>query len=245
MSNNNIRLKWEEFINNDKYSIYFPENPAIQKPIKKSTDIKPKKEKESKETVEQRKISEYQELTKKMSIQKSDNTNKMFKDKPQLWEQYHEARDFSFQGYEQNEIPVNKIISYLETKKNHKLKILDLGCGRNLIKEHFKNNKKFTITGYDHISYNGSKVSDICNLEDEEEDTIDVCVYSQSLMGSNWKEYLDEGKIVLRYNGEMIISESSERYEIIKNYLIEIGMKIIKGDYNETKRWFYINVIKN
>ena len=245
MKNTIIKKKWEEFIT--EYQQYFPDNPAIQKPIKKSIDIKPKKESLTKETDEQRKqrkISEYQELTKKMSIQKSDNTNKMFKDKPELWEQYHEARDFSFQGYEQDEIPVNKIISYLETKKNHRLKILDLGCGRNLIKEHFKDNKKFTITGYDHISYNGSKVSDISNLEDEEEDTIDVCVYSQSLMGSNWKEYLDEGKYVLRYNGEMIISESSERHEIIKNYLIEIDMKIIKEEYNETKRWFYINVIK-
>jgi superfamily II DNA or RNA helicase len=240
-----IKKKWEEFIT--EYQQYFPENPAIQKITKKSINIIPKKNKEIKQTDEQkkqRKISEYQELTKKMSIQKSDNTNKMFKDKPELWEQYHEARDFSFQGYEQDEIPVNKIISYLETKKNHRLKILDLGCGRNLIKEHFKDNKKFTITGYDHISYNGSKVSDISNLEDEEEDTIDICVYSQSLMGSNWKEYLDEGKYILRYNGEMIISESSERYEIIKKYLIEIGMKIIKEDYNETKRWFYINVIK-
>jgi Mn-dependent DtxR family transcriptional regulator len=63
-------------------------------------------------------------------------------------------------------------------------------------------------------------------------------------MGSNWKEYLDEGKYILRYNGEMIISESSERYEIIKNYLTEIDMKIIKEDYNEAKRWFYINAIK-
>ena len=60
--------------------------------------------------------------------------------------QYHKARDFSFMGYEQTEVPVNKIISYLETKKNHRLKILDLGCGRNLIKQHFKDNKKFTIT---------------------------------------------------------------------------------------------------
>ena len=48
-------------------------------------------------------------------------------------------------------------------------KILDLGCGRNLINQHFKDNKKFTITGYDHISCNGSKVSNISNLEDEED----------------------------------------------------------------------------
>ena len=42
----------------------------------------------------------------------------------------------------------------------------------------------------------------------------------------------------------MIISESSERYENIKNYLTELDMKIINEDYDKNKRWFYINVIK-
>lgn len=42
----------------------------------------------------------------------------------------------------------------------------------------------------------------------------------------------------------MIISESSERYEIIKDYLVELDMKIINEEYDKNKRWFYINVIK-
>ena len=218
----------------------------IEKPVKKSINIvineniTNETDKEKKKRI----ISEYQELSKKMVIQKSETTFNMFKTEPTLWEQYHEARDFSFKGYDQDEVPVNRIIKYLETKKNHRLKILDLGCGRNYIKEYFKDNKKFTITGYDYISCNGSKVADISNLEDEEEETIDVCIYSQSLMGNNWKGYLDEGKRILRYNGEIIISESSERYENIKNYLTELDMKIINEDYDKNKRWFYINVIK-
>lgn len=140
----------------------------------------------------------------------------MFNDKPELWEEYHKARDFSFKGYDkQDEIPVNKIISKLESKIKYKLKILDLGCGRNLIKQHFKHNTNLNITGYDYVENNGSKIADISHLP-EENDIIDICVYSQSLMGSNWKEYLTEGKRVLRYNGEMIISESVERFNIVK-----------------------------
>ena len=50
----------------------------------------------------------------------------------------------------QDEIPINKIIKYLESKSKHKLKILDLECGRNLIYQHFKYNKKMTIIGYDY-----------------------------------------------------------------------------------------------
>ena len=39
----------------------------------------------------------------------------------------------------------------------------------------------------------------------------------------------------------MIISESVERYNIVKEYL---KMNIINADYNKSLRWFYINAIK-
>ncbi len=42
----------------------------------------------------------------------------------------------------------------------------------------------------------------------------------------------------------MIISESVERYEIIKTYLQSINMHIIKEDYKDTNRWFYLYAIK-
>lgn len=137
---------------------------------------------------------------------------------------------------------INKIISYLETKSKHKLKILDLGCGRNLIYQHFKDNKKMTIIGCDYVSFNDSIKYDISKLPDDE--TIKICIYSQSLMGFNWKEYLNEGVRVLEYNGEIIISESIERYKTIKEYLEELKMKIIIDDYKETNRWFIIHTIK-
>jgi superfamily II DNA or RNA helicase len=242
MENKEIYDKWTEFITCETYSKYF----ITETPAPKSTTIKPKSSDATiTPTDKKRSLSKYQELTNKMSIQKSQTTQKMFNDKPELWEEYHKARDFSFKGYDkQDEIPVNKIISKLESKIKYKLKILDLGCGRNLIKQHFKHNTNLNITGYDYVENNGSKIADISHLP-EENDIIDICVYSQSLMGSNWKEYLTEGKRVLRYNGEMIISESVERYNIVKEYLeTELEMNIINADYNETQRWFYINAIK-
>ena len=135
-----------------------------------------------------------------MTIQKSKTTKKMFDENPELWYQYHDKRDFSFRGYDkQEEIPINKIIAYLEMKSNKKLKILDLGCGRNLIKKYFENNKNLEIIGYDHVSYNESIACDISKLPDNNE-TINICVFSQSLMGSNWKDYILEAFRVLIYN---------------------------------------------
>ena len=245
----------------------------VKKPSKKSTTLTIKKkskeeiEKEEKEGQIKLLKSRYQELSRKMTVQKSNTTKEMFKEKSELWFEYHEARDFSFEGYDnKDEIPVNKIINYLKTKEKCKLKILDLGCGRNIIHEHFKDNKKFEITGYDYVSFKNSKEADISNLPEEDE-SIKICIYSQSLMGSNWKKYLNEGKRVLEYNGEMIIAESFTRYQIIKEYLKKIEMHIFKDDDNEKiteylsqnqqnideniknhieiNRWFYIHAIKN
>jgi len=235
MKEKEIHKIWSEFINNEKY---------FKKIVKKSTKIKEKENKENKENKVKRELSEYQELSKRMSIQNSKTTKLMFEDK-KLWHKYHDARDISFMGYDnQDEIPLNKIIEYLETKKNRKLKILDLGCGRNEIKRKFKENKKFEIEGYDYISYNGSIESDISNLKDENE-SVDICVFSQSLMGSNWKEYINEAIRVLRYNGEIIISESIERYEKIKEYINEKNLHIKRVENKKGNRWFYMYILND
>ena len=83
-----------------------------------------------------------------MSLQKSSTTKEMIIKELNLWTLYYDCRDFSFKGYDnQDEIPINKIIKYLETKTKHKLTILDLGCRRNLISQYFKDNKCFNVRG--------------------------------------------------------------------------------------------------
>ena len=64
-------------------------------------------------------------------------------------------------------------------------------------------------------------------------------------MGFYWKEYLNESVRVLKYNGEIIISESIERYETIKEYLEELKKKIIIDNYIDKNRWFIIHAKNN
>ncbi len=86
-------------------------------------------------------------------------------------------------------------------------------------------------------------MADISNLLEEDE-SAKIYIFSQSLMGHNLEDYLNGAKHVLEYNGEMIISESVDKYDNVKKYVESLNMKIIKEDYNKTKRWFYIFVIK-
>ena len=79
----------------------------------------------------------------------------------------------------------------------------------------------------------------------DENETIDICIFSQSLMGYNWKDYINEAFRVLRYNGEIIISESSDRYDLIKKYINELGYHIKKEEFEKTNRWFYLWILND
>ena len=190
-----------------------------------------------------REKSEYQKIGTSWAIQKSTTTHDYLSKHPEQWKSYHDARDFSFKGYmDQSQIPRNRIITHLEKKAKHKLRILDLGCGRNYIASHFDGHAKINVIGYDHVVENGSgaRVGNIVDLRYREDDeNTDMCVYSQSLMGSDKMEYLREGYRLLRYGGEMIICDSVSMLEDVQTKLQEIGMKVEELEHNES-RWFML-----
>lgn len=177
--------------------------------------------------------SPYKLTGRAWATQKSTTTHEKLQSNPAEWRAYHAARDISFQGYaDQSQIPRNRIIAHLANKRKHRLRILDLGCGRNNIAQHYADvdkNHKFAIQGYDHIAEEGSGalVGNIADLAAQEEDeSADICIYSQSLMGSDWRNYLTEGHRMLRYNGEFIISEHIKLLDDVRAELGRLGCKV-------------------
>jgi hypothetical protein len=177
--------------------------------------------------------SDYKITGRLWATQKSTTTHEKLQSNPAEWRAYHAARDISFQGYaDQSQIPRNRVIAHLANKRKHRLRILDLGCGRNNIAQHYADadkNHKFTIQGYDHIAEEGSGalVGNIADLTAQEEDeSADICIYSQSLMGSDWRDYLTEGHRMLRYNGEFIISEHIKMLDDVRAELGRLGCKV-------------------
>jgi superfamily II DNA or RNA helicase len=200
--------------------------------------------------------SEYQHIGQRWATQNSKNTHEQLQSNPAEWHAYHAARDISFQGYDQSQIPRNRIIAYLEQQyKTRKMRVLDMGCGRGNIYQHFNQSKKhkLNIIGYDHVAEEGKniRVGNILDLSGEEEDeSADVCIYSQSLMGADKLKYLDEGYRILRHNGEFVISESSGMLDAVKAKLAELGCMVVKDentvneDTDEQYRWFLLVAIK-
>jgi superfamily II DNA or RNA helicase len=183
--------------------------------------------------------SPYKLTGRAWATQKSSTTHEKLQSNPAEWHAYHAARDISFQGYvDQSQIPRNRVIAHLGNKRKHRLRILDLGCGRNNIAQHYANadkNHKFAIQGYDHVAEEGSGalVGNIADLAAQEEDeSADICIYSQSLMGSDWRDYLTEGHRMLRYNGEFIISEHTKMLDDVRAELGRLGCKVESEDAN-------------
>ena len=177
--------------------------------------------------------SPYKLTGRAWATQKSSTTHEKLQSNPAEWHAYHAARDISFQGYtDQSQIPRNRVIAHLANKRKHRLRILDLGCGRNNIAQHFAENDKdhkFNIQGYDHVVEEGSsaRVGNIADLSAQEDDySVNICIYSQSLMGSDWREYLKEGHRMLGYNGEFIISEHIKMLDDVRAELGRLGCKV-------------------
>jgi len=177
--------------------------------------------------------SPYKLTGRAWAMQKSSTTHEKLQSNPAEWHAYHAARDISFQGYvDQSQIPRNRVIAHLANKRKHRLRILDLGCGRNNIAQHYADadkNHKFAIQGYDHVAEEGSGalIGNIADLAAQEEDeSADICIYSQSLMGSDWRDYLTEGHRMLRYNGEFIISEHIKMLDDVRAELGRLGCKV-------------------
>ena len=184
--------------------------------------FKPKQINKDKQTINDNNtqpiLSRMSELHKKYKTMKSSNLSKHFtEDNGKYWREYHDLVKQNEQTYQQDKIPVNQVIQYLETKKNKRIKkVADLGCGLARIYKHFQNkNHKFTFVNIDHYvpedQINYCLQGNIKNTELEDED-IDYTVLCLALWGSDYKEYLTEIHRILDIQGELIIVEPSSRW---------------------------------
>jgi ubiquinone/menaquinone biosynthesis C-methylase UbiE len=84
-------------------------------------------------------------------------------------------------------------------KYNGKI-IADLGCGEALLAQTFskiEENKK-TIFSFDLVKYNDFIIKcDISNIPLKDND-VDICIFCLSLMGSNFIEFINEARRILK-----------------------------------------------
>ena len=232
MKDENIRNKWEEFV--EKHKEYFKtqeeeedeeedeekekkEDKIVIIP-KKSMKLKINKDKETKqinntEQKRERVISEISQLHQKYKTMKSENLQKAFQENPELWHKYHEISEANEESFPEDETPRNRIIKELNKIKTRRTKlVVDMGCGKGQISQHFDNDKRFQFINYDHISSNETIIS--CDISNTllEEDSVEICILSLAMWGSNCKEYIKEANRILESGGKIYIIEPTKRW---------------------------------
>jgi hypothetical protein len=106
-----------------------------------------------------------------------------------------------------------------------------MGCGEASLAKALKKVNK--VHSFDHLAINDDVVA--CNIKKTplKAGTLDVAVYSLSLMGEDFSDYIKEAHRVLRWDGRLFIAHMASQIhdvEMVKNQLTQMGYGGVEYD---------------
>jgi hypothetical protein len=187
----------------------------------------------------QRRFGDLSVMNSRINTAYSKTTHDRLQDKPEEWYLYHTLYREARKTWE--EIPFERIAKSL--KKRPDWVIGDFGCGEAKLAEILPNK----IYSFDHIAINEKVIACDITHTPLENGTLDVAVFSLSLMGLNYSEYLKEAHRALRFSGLLKIAEpinrwQDKRVELVSN-IANAGFLLI-GEVVESNQFLYIDAIK-
>jgi SAM-dependent methyltransferase len=155
------------------------------------------------------------------------------KEEPQKWIEYHRKYKVSRSGWflKPYEAMIERIVEL-----SPRLKIGDFGCGEAQIAETFGKDR---IHSFDFVAIDDSVTA--CDMKNTglSDGVLDVAIFSLSLMGTNWHDFIAEAKRCLAKNGYLFIAETSKsmngRLSKLRDVIKEQGFEIYsdreRGDF--------------
>ena len=220
MKDPEIYSQWTQFLK--EYKQYFDntlDDNSVEEETpkpKKSMKLKePSSKKETPEQIQKRTKSELSVLHQRYKTLTSQNLQKEFQETPELWYQYHAISEENEKSFPEDDIPRNRIIQELtEIKGKRTRSVVDMGCGKAQIADHFinLNDKRFSFINYDNVSCKENVlVQDISNtgLEDH---SVEICILCLAMWGSNCHDYVREAYRILESGGKLYIIEATKRW---------------------------------
>lgn len=160
---------------------------------------------------ETRRLAKYGDLSKLnqlWNVSHSATTHIRLKENPEEWHHYHHLYRSARESW--TVIPYEEMIHWCRERTGFNYKIGDFGCGEAKLAEAI--NGTHTIYSFDHIAINRNVIAcDMARVPLEDE-ILDVALFSLSLMGKNFSDYLKEAHRTLRLDGILIIFEPTSRF---------------------------------
>tara|TARA_Y100001936_G_scaffold136189_1_gene132980 strand:+ start:1429 stop:4047 length:2619 start_codon:yes stop_codon:yes gene_type:complete len=170
-----------------------------------------------------RKFGDFSKLNRQINTEKSSSTHKRMLKNPEEWNEYH--RQYREARKDWKVIPFEYWISKIKQMAPNTI-IGDFGCGEAKIREAIG----LRVKSFDHVAIDSDVES--CDMKSVPVDsgTLNVVIFSLSLMGKDWKEYLKEAARCLSVGGYLYISETtkslSERLSTLRDVIEENGFEI-------------------
>jgi superfamily II DNA or RNA helicase len=149
---------------------------------------------------------------------------------------YREARE------SWSEVPYQVLAEQLNKRPDWV--IGDFGCGEALLSKSLRNK----VYSFDHVAINPSVIA--CDMAKTglDAEMLDVAVFSLSLMGVNWQDYLMEAHRLLRSGGLLKVSEpasswAEHNYASLKQGIESAGF-VLNGEPRLSSKFIYLDAIK-
>ena len=153
----------------------------------------------------QRRHGDFAKLNSRWNTSKSRTTYDRLQLDPSEWYLYHTLYRKARTTWPEQ--PYERVANRLRSRPDWV--VGDFGCGECLLEDALPNR----VIGLDHVAVRDSvKVCDMAATPLESE-SLDAAVFSLSLMGKNWNEYLEEAHRTLKPYGHLFITEPMQRWE--------------------------------
>lgn len=180
-----------------------------------------------------RKYGDFTRLNNQINNENSETTHERMLRDPRIFDEYHRQYRDARKGW--IIIPYDEIIIRIKqlftSRMLATLQIGDFGCGEAKIMEAFGSERVYS---FDHIAANNNVTA--CDMKNTglPDDVLDVAVFSLSLMGRNWSDYIKEAKRCLALNGYLLIAETTNslktRLSDLRKILEEQGLDVYRDE---------------
>jgi Hypothetical methyltransferase len=161
----------------------------------------------------QRRYGDFSAMNQRWNRTASDTTHQRLQTNPEEWAQYHTLYRKARQDWVV--VPYEEMIQWCIEREG--LVIGDFGCGEALLAEAVSD--RHTVQSFDHVAANDRVTA--CNMAHlpMESRSLDVAIFSLSLMGADVTEYLLEAHRALKLDGHLHIFEATSRFSDRDDFL--------------------------
>jgi len=195
-------MAWLELLEAGEVEVITRPRIVVPLPDTDSTDVKRRR----------RRYGDFSTMNHKWNQTQSEVTHKRLQANPEEWGQYHtlyrEARkDWAV-------VPYEEMIRWCGQRTGYV--IGDFGCGEAKLAEAVGD--RHTVHSFDHVAVNDNVVA--CDLSHVPLDdaTLDVAIFSLSLMGANFGDYIREAHRTLKLDGQLHVIEATARFTDRKGF---------------------------